>query len=123
MEARLKRHGDVTVISISGALTIEETQPFREICLKRFAGHKIVFNMEKAAFVGSTGIQAFLETLKTIDQNTDHGVRLVGVRSEFRRMISNLEGKKIEFFDDEGIAVKDWLRPFGPGSNGSSTPG
>ncbi len=108
MEARMRRHGDITVVAISGALVIEETQPFREIFLKRFSGQKIIFNMEQVSFVGSTGIQAFLETLRSLDTQTESGVRVVGVRSEFRRMISNLEGRKIEFFEDDAGALKDW---------------
>jgi anti-anti-sigma regulatory factor len=79
--------------------------------------------MEQASFVGSTGIQAFLETLKTMDTATDQGVRVVGVRSEFRRMISNLEARKIEFFEDDANAIKDWLHPFVPGSTDDSTRG
>lgn len=122
MEARMKRLGDVTVISIKGALTIEETQPFREACLRRFSGHKVVFNMEGAAFVGSTGIQAFLETLQGIQRDSSYGVRVVGVRSEFRRMISSLEEGRIEFFEDERGAVKDWLPLCAPDSGGGSTP-
>lgn len=124
MEARLRRQGDVTVIAISGSLGIEETQSFREVCVKRFSGQKVIFNLEKASFVGSTGLQAFLETLSTIEQTGQgFGVRLVGARSEFRRVISSLEGKRIEFFEEETSAAKDWLPLSVPDSNGGSTPG
>ena len=115
MQAHLRRHGDVMVISISGALSIEETQPFREACLREFLGKKIVFNMAGANFVGSTGIQAFLETLRAMGE-AEHGVHVVGVKSEFRRIISSLEAQKIEIFEDETTAVKEWLRPSVPDS-------
>lgn len=108
MEAQVKRHGDITVISIRGALTIEETQPFREACLKHFSGQKVIFNMAQASFVGSTGLQAFLETLKAFDAGSAHGVRVVGAKSEFRRMISSLEARRIEFFEQEAPAIKEW---------------
>jgi anti-anti-sigma regulatory factor len=108
MEAYLKRHGDITVISIQGPLTIEETQPFREACLKHLVGQKVVFNMARANFVGSTGLQAFMETIKAFDQGSTHGVRFVAAKSEFRRMISNLEAKRVEFFEQENHALKEW---------------
>lgn len=120
MEARLRRMGDVTVISISGSLTIEETQPFREVCVRKFAGQKVIFNMQRANFVGSTGIQAFLETLQSMDPGAQHGVRMVGVRTEFKRIISNLESQKIEFFEDDDGALRDWLLPCVPGSTAGS---
>jgi len=123
MEARLRRHGDVTVIAISGALTIEETQPFHEACLKQFQGQKIVFNMQNASFVGSTGICSFLETLKSMSHKTPHGVRLSNVQSEFRRMVGSLESNQIQIFEEESGAVKDWLHPFVLGSTDGSTLG
>lgn len=123
MEARLRRQGDVNVIAISGSLGIEETQAFRDMCSRKFQGQKVIFNMEKASFVGSTGLQAFLETLSSIDQGGEFGVRLVGARSEFKRVISSLEAKRIEFFEEESIAVKDWVPLFLPDSSGSSNQG
>ena len=117
MEAHLRRMGDVTVISISGSLSIEETQPFQRVCVQNFAGQKVIFNMQNANFVGSTGIQAFLETLQTMDAGPEQNVRIVGVRTEFKRMISSLESKKIEFFEDDAQALKDWPNPCVPSSN------
>lgn len=114
----------MTVIAISGSLGIEETQSFREVCVKRFSGQKVIFNLEKASFVGSTGLQAFLDTLSSIEEKGQgFGVRLVGARSEFRRIISSLEGKRIEFFEEEDSATKDWLPLCAPDSSGGSIPG
>lgn len=108
MDARVKRLGDVTVISITGSLNIEETQPFREACLKHFVGKKVIFNLSAASFVGSTGLQAFLETVSAVEKSTGHGVRIVSAKSEFRRLFSSLEAKRIEFFESEGPALKEW---------------
>ncbi len=108
MQAHMKRHGDITVITIAGALTIEETQSFRAACIKHLVGQKIVFNLAGANFVGSTGLQAFLETVRACEQANAHGVRVVAAKSEFRRLISSLEAKRIEFFEQENTALKEW---------------
>lgn len=111
MKAALKKMGDVTVISIEGVLEIEQTQPFRKICLERFLGQKLVFNMSDAHFVGSTGLQSFLDTIKKIDDANEFGLKLVGVKPEFRRMLSAMETRRLSFFEELNHAVESFSAP------------
>lgn len=105
MKAALSKKGDVYVVSIIGKLEIEDTQPFREACLQKLNGQKVIFNMEKAAFVGSTGLQPFLDVIRQMDQGSEHGVRLVGVQPEFRRLIGALETQRVSFHEDVNTAM------------------
>lgn len=105
MEAKLKVTSDVTIITLSGRLNIEETQSFQRECIKHFAGKKIIFNMEKVSFVGSTGIQPFYDTVKTLTESGNHGVKLVSVQPELKRIFQNIENQNLEFFDTETSAV------------------
>ncbi len=105
MEARLRYQGEVAVISIEGALDIEHTQSFKNVCVREFLSKKLIFNMANAAFVGSTGLQAFLSTLRTLEEGGSHGVKLVGVQPEFRRVIGHLESARIEFYENEETAL------------------
>lgn len=105
MRAEVRKHGDVTIISIAGILHIEETQPFREICKKRFMGEKIVFNMSLANFVGSTGLQSFMEAVKGLDEAGDHGVKVVGLKPEFKRLFASVENARFQYFEDLRTAV------------------
>lgn len=105
MEAKLKVTSDVTIITLSGRLNIEETQSFQRTCLKHFTGKKVVFNMEKVNFVGSTGIQPFFDTVKTLTESGDHGVKLVSVQPELKRIFQNIENQKLEFHETETSAV------------------
>jgi anti-anti-sigma regulatory factor len=105
MTARVHRFGEVTVISISGPLTIDCTQPFRQAILKRYRGQKIVFNMSQASFVGSTGIRDFVETLRELGQSHDFGVKVSGPKVEFKRILQNLEIQRLEICDSESLAV------------------
>lgn len=111
MKAAVKRMGDVTVISIEGVLEIEHTQPFRQICIQKFVGQKLVFNMRSASFVGSTGLQSFLDTVKTIDASNSYGLKMVGVKPEFRRLLANIETQKLSFFDEVNSAVQSFTLP------------
>jgi anti-anti-sigma factor len=111
MRADVKKHGDVFIVSIAGPLQIEETQPLREACRQKLMGEKLVFNMADANFVGSTGIQPFLEMIKLLDEKGAHGVKLVGVKPEFRRLIANLEVNHLQFFDCERSAIAAFNAP------------
>lgn len=105
MEAKVKNEGEVTIITLKGSLDIEHTQPFREICLKNFTNKKVIFNMEGTSFVGSTGIQPFLETVRVISAENQHGLTVVGVKSEFRRIFQNMENPKLHIFETEATAI------------------
>ena len=105
MEAKVKSQGEVTIITIQGSLEIERTQPFREVCLKHFLNKKVVFNMESTNFVGSTGLQAFLDTIKTITEENQHGLKVVGLKAEFRRIFQDLEYQKLQIHESEGAAM------------------
>lgn len=105
MEAKMKSEGEVTIITLKGSLDIEQTQGFRDICLKHFLNKKVVFNMEGTSFVGSTGIQPFLETIRTITAENKHGLKVVGVKSEFRRIFNNMENPNLHIFETEATAI------------------
>jgi anti-anti-sigma regulatory factor len=111
MNARVHQFGEVTVISIFGPLTIDCTQPFRQAVLKRYRGQKIVFNMSQAAFVGSTGISDFVETLRELGKEHNLGVKVAGPKMEFKRILQNLELQKLEIFDSESLAINSFHLP------------
>lgn len=111
MKAEVKKMGDVTVISIVGTLPIEATQAFRDVCKNRPLGTKIVFNMRGAHFVGSTGLQPFMEAVSAIDQSGEFGLKMVGAKPEFRRLFASLENARLEYFEDISSAVVSFVRP------------
>ncbi len=105
METRVKTHKDITVITITGSLDIEVTQPFKKACLDHLGQKKVVFNMHKTTFVGSTGVQPFIETIKSLTTTSEHGLKLVGLQPEFKRIFQNLDLAKLEFHDSETTAL------------------
>jgi anti-anti-sigma regulatory factor len=111
MEARLKYYGDVAVIDIQGALVIEKTQPFRKVCQEQFGGQKVIFKMDRTTFVGSNGLQAFIATLENLNLTNEYGVKLVGAKPEFRRLLANLSLPKVEFHETEDAALKSFSSP------------
>jgi anti-anti-sigma factor len=111
MEAKIRHLGEIAIISLKGPLEIEYTQPLRDTCAKHFVGKKIIFNMEKANFVGSTGIQSFVDTVKMLNEQSQSGLKLVGLKSEFRRIFQNLEMNNLEIHDTEVTAIQSFDKP------------
>jgi anti-anti-sigma factor len=100
MEARLQKRGEITVVHISGKLTIEKNQPFRDICLKQFSKQKIVFSLDGLQFVGSSGIQSFFQTLNDVHQMNPYGVRIAGVAGDFLRLLQRTASAGVQIHAD-----------------------
>ena len=83
----------------------------RATCVKRLGARKLVFNLEKASFVGSTGVKAFLDAVKNLCTANDFGLKLVNARAEFRRIIENLDIHNLEFHESEDAAIASFSHP------------
>ena len=111
MVAKLKNQGEITIISIGGTLDIEQTQPFREACLKHFQAKKMIFNMENANFVGSTGLQPFMETVKGLMAGNSYGIKMVGCKSEFKRLFLSIGDVNLQIHETENSAIASFDKP------------
>lgn len=89
MQAKVSRKGEVTIVEISGKISYENVDPFREKCLNTFGSDKkVIFNLQGLSFVGSTGITQFVGTIKDLMETNPEGVRLCGVGSEFQKVFA-----------------------------------
>lgn len=88
METSIRRHGEWTVVKITGRIEMEKAQIFREACLKSLQNEKVVFELDRLQFVGSTGMSEFFEVLHDIEKMKGCGVKLVGLSSDFKRFVA-----------------------------------
>ena len=94
MKTNIKKVGDTTVISMDGKIDFETQEPLKAD-LRRLmqnnksdsAPKKIIFDLENLEFVGSSGISAFVQTLKEFNHRAAVRPVYTGVRSEFKRVI------------------------------------
>ncbi len=119
MKTQITKAGDTVTISMDGHLDYENQEPFRDDLQKLIketrtdsAPKKIIFNLERLEFVGSSGISAFVQTLKDFNSNAPTKPRYCHVKSEFKKVIKAFDGEEqFEFFENEDRARK------GPESN------
>jgi anti-anti-sigma factor len=111
MKTRMKKDGDTVIVSMDGKLDFETQVPLREDLQKLIRQSqdsvplKIIFNLERLDFVGSSGISAFVQTLREFNQSAPVTPRYCNVKSEFQRVIRAFgEEDLFEFYDNEDRA-------------------
>ena len=113
MKTEIKKDGDTLVVHMDGYLDFENQIPLRdnliELANQTTKGtrkpRKIIFNLENLEFVGSSGISAFIQTLKEFDACTHTRPRYCHVKSEFQKLMKAFDETNIfEFFEDEDRA-------------------
>ncbi len=111
MQAKLRKDGDVTVVDLTGRLDFETAEPFRETCQEMLRNSKVVFNLSGLSFVGSSGISAFVNTLKELSDQAPVRPRFCHVRTEFQRVFKSTGEDAFPTFEDERTAVKSFDQP------------
>lgn len=116
MKTNVQKIGDTMVVSMDGKLDFEIQEPLRQDLNKLIrptntdsTPKKIIFNLEKLQFVGSSGISAFVQTLKDFSQKIDTRPRYCNVGSEFKRIMKAFDEDDVfEFFENEERARKSF---------------
>lgn len=116
MKTQIKKDGDTIVVSMNGRLDFETAVPLREDLSKLMrqaktdtVPKKIIFNLEKLDFVGSSGISSFVQTLKEFNTTAPTKPRYCHVKSEFQKVIRAFdESDAFEFYENEDRAKKSF---------------
>jgi anti-anti-sigma factor len=87
----------------------DTSEPFRRTCWEKLIGEKVVFDMRNLSFVGSLGLQSFVDTLDHMAKNS--GVRLCGVSSEFRRLFEASGMADMRFYESREQALESFSAP------------
>jgi len=118
MKTQVEKKGDTLVVSVDGRLDFETYVPLKERLFKLIetgtdsVPKKIIFNFENLEFVGSSGISAFVQTLKDFNASSPTKPRYCNVKSEFRKIIKAFdEAEVFEFYETEERAQKSFDPP------------
>lgn len=109
MEAKLERHGDITVVHLRGKLDLENNLNFRSVCLNKFTQQKVIFCLRDLRFVGSSGIQTFFRTLKDIHARNKYGIKVSGLKADFMRLLQYTAVAGLEIHESSDVAVQSFV--------------
>ena len=107
MQAKIRRSGDITVVELEGKLDFETAEPFRETCQDILSNSKVVFNLSGLSFVGSSGIGAFVNTLREFSQASPVAPKFCNLRSEFKKVFRATD-EDFQIFEDERAALSSF---------------
>jgi anti-anti-sigma factor len=117
MIMRAKQEGAVLVFELEGHLDFETTQQFQSTCaslLEKNGNQRVIFNLEKLKFVGSSGINQFIRVLKEFNSREERP-KICKLSTEFDKIFRAYQTTRnpFEIFLDEptAIAAFDLPRP------------
>jgi len=106
----------VTIVSFEGHLNFSHIQKLKESLTDLYTtqkNKKVIFNLSKLAFVGSSGIKPFIKVFRAFNKDKKTRPHFTGLSPEYQRLFKAFQGKgKFEIFDDEPTALRSYfLRP------------
>jgi len=107
MIMRAKQDGKVVVFELEGHLEFETTVQFQEACVNILAKQpdsRLVFNFHKLKFVGSSGINHFITTMKQL-LALSPSPKMIHVSTEFDKIFNAYRTAKHPFPVYENIEL------------------
>jgi anti-anti-sigma factor len=101
MEAKVINQDGVFVVTLSGQLDFESADNLRLTCRKLFREKKVIFNLARLNFVGSSGLTPFLELLSEMNKSHGKDIKLCSVSSEFVRLFEAGDLFGLEIYESE----------------------
>jgi len=109
MKTNIKEDGDIIIVSMDGHLDFENQISLHENLMgiaqqahSDKTPKKLIFNLQNLNFVGSSGISAFIQTLKAVNATAQIKPKYCHVKTEFQKIIRAFDAaeSEFEFFED-----------------------
>ena len=112
MKTNIRTENDNVIISIEGFLDYETTDSLKKELFtlqKNVANNQVIFDLGALQFVGSSGIAAFVQTLRDFNTRAGRRPRYTNVKSEFKRIMNAFdETGSFDFWDTTERAVNSF---------------
>lgn len=110
MIMRVRQEQNVLVLELEGQLDFESTQEFKKACedlLAKNEADRLVLDMERLRFVGSSGIGQFIRALKDLQKAKRLNAKFCRASSEFQRLfrVYQTARRPFEFYPDVAQAI------------------
>jgi len=88
-DIKLQQQGDITILNIRGDITSYSESIFAEACRQAMAqgAPKLIFKIEKYAYINSGGIALMIQTLYKIKENKQFAA-IAGVSPHFKKIFN-----------------------------------
>jgi anti-anti-sigma regulatory factor len=111
MRAEITTNGEITIVSLEGQISFDTITPFREHCMTKLKGSKVVFDLGQLNFVGSIGITSFFEIIKDLVEMKTMEPKFCNVKSEFHKLFTAWFSNNVEIYDQKEHAIYAFQNP------------
>lgn len=111
MRAEITKNGEITIVSLEGQISFDTITPFRDHCMKKLKGEKVVFDLGQLNFVGSVGITSFFEIIKDVVESKALDPKFCNVKSEFHKLFTAWFANNVEIYEQKEHAIFAFQNP------------
>jgi anti-anti-sigma regulatory factor len=111
MRAEITKNGEITIVSLEGQISFDTITPFRDHCMTKLKGSKVVFDLGQLNFVGSIGITSFFEIIKDLVELKTMEPKFCNVKSEFQKLFTAWFSNNVEIYEQKEQAIYAFLNP------------
>ncbi len=111
MRAEVTKNGDITIVRLEGHISMDTVPLFREHCMNKLKGEKVVFDLSGLNFVGSVGITSFFEIIKDLVELHVLDLKFCSVKTEFQRLLQAWFADNVDIYEAKEQAVLAFLNP------------
>lgn len=122
MRAEITKSGEITIVSLEGQISFDTITPFREHCMTKLKGSKVVFDLGQLNFVGSIGITSFFEIIKDVVEMKLLEPKFCNVKSEFHKLFVAWFANNVEIYEQKEQAIYAFQVPQASLQSGEKTP-
>ena len=111
MRAEITKNGEITIVSLEGQISFDTITPFRDHCMNKLKGAKVVFDLGQLNFVGSVGITSFFEIIKDVVEAKTLDPKFCNVKSEFHKLFTAWFSNNVEIYEQKEHAIYAFQNP------------
>jgi anti-anti-sigma factor len=111
MRAEITKNGEITVVRLEGQISFDTIPSFRDHCMNKLKGEKVIFDLAQLNFVGSTGITSFFEIIKDLVELKVLDLKFCSVKTEFQRLLLAWFSDHVEIYELKEHALHAFLNP------------
>ena len=111
MRAEITKNGEITIVSLEGQISFDTITPFRDHCMTKLKGAKVVFDLGQLNFVGSIGITSFFEIIKDVVEMKTMEPKFCNVKSEFHKLFTAWFSNNVKIYEQKEQAIYAFQNP------------
>ncbi len=106
MVAKLSWYEDIMIVGLQGQLNFESASQFKKKSKRHFTQNKVIFSLRDLNFVGSTGVQDFVNALAELSEKNPYGLGIAEAKAEYERLLEPYQGHSLVIFKSLELAKR-----------------